>query len=321
MLVNRPTDPGDIPEGRSSRIAAMGVFDGVHSGHRSILNEALAWAKKDGVPALAMTFSTHPDAVIQKQEPKLIISLRQRIRTLEAFGFDAILLLPFNETVRQIPAERFAVDFLARGIGLSGIVVGPNFRFGHKAAGTVEMLTRLGEENGFGVRVVEPVLHEGNVISSSSIRSLVENGQVEKAANLMGRPFHLRGQVVLGQRRGHTIGFPTANLAPDTLLRPAMGVYATTLERASGEVLPSVTNVGVCPTFGEAAPPTVETHVLDFEEDIYGEEVGVAFHQRLRSEKKFDGPEALVRQIQKDVTQARDLFKSKPFLTDRPGAL
>ena len=319
--MNRPCEPGEMCEKKAGRIAALGVFDGVHLGHRRILEEALRWAREDGVTALAMTFSTHPDSVIQRTTPNLIVSMGRRVRILESLGFDAVLLLPFNEKISRISAEKFARNFLARGLGLTGIVVGPDFRFGHRATGDVELLREIGKAHGFGVHVLEPVLHENEVISSSRIRKLVESGDMEAARSMLGRPFHLRGQVVLGQRRGRTIGFPTANLAPEALLRPAIGVYATTLDRSNGQVLPAVTNVGVCPTFGGAAPLTVETHVLDFEEDFYGEEVGVAFHKRLRGEMKFSSPVDLARQIRLDISRAEELFSSNPSLTDTAGTL
>jgi len=296
----------------TGRIAAIGVFDGVHRGHVRILEAARDWAREEAVPALAVTFSTHPDAVVHGEVPRFIVSLDRRVQILESFGFDATLLLPFNDPISHISAKRFAVDFLARGLGLTGVAVGANFRFGHRAEGDVNLLSRLGEEHGFGVRVLDPVYHGDRIISSSYIRNLVEEGDTETAEALLGRPFHLRGQVVLGQRRGRSMGFPTVNLAPGTLLRPAIGVYATMLERQDGRMYPSVTNVGVCPTFGLDAPLTVETHILDFDEDIYGEEVGVAFHQRIRGEIRFPSAEALAKQIQQDVAKARRLLHSKP---------
>ncbi|MBN2492924.1 MAG: hypothetical protein JXQ29_18895, partial [Planctomycetes bacterium] len=204
---------------------------------------------------------------------------------------------------------------------LTGAVVGANFRFGHRAEGDVDLLRRLGEATGFAVRVLEPVRFGGEVISSSLVRNRVEAGEVEKAAAMLGRPFHLRGQVVLGQRRGHTLGFPTVNLAPGTLLRPAGGVYATVLERNQGRQYASVTNVGVCPTFGPGAPLTVETHILDFDEEIYGEEVGVAFHHRLRGEQRFATPAALAAQIATDIAGARRLLGRGASLTDEPVTL
>ena len=292
----------------SGRIAAVGVFDGVHRGHRSILEEALQWARAGAVPALTITFSSHPDRVVKNQEPRFIVSLGRRIEILESMGFDATLLLPFNERISRIPARAFILDFLVRGLGLTGLVVGQNFRFGHRAQGDADLLQQLGAEHGFGVRVLPPVFHGDQVISSSLIRNLVEDGAVETALELLGRPFHLRGQVVLGQRRGRTIGFPTVNLAPGTLLRPAVGVYATRVERSNGEVHRAVTNVGVCPTFGPGAPVTVESHILDFDQEIYGEEVGVAFIHRLRGEIRFPSAEALMAQIRQDIEQARTRF-------------
>lgn len=300
-----------LAEGQSSqpgRVAAIGVFDGVHCGHRRIMEEALNWARAEHVPALALTFSTHPDAVIHQEKPRFIVSLRRRVEIIESLGFDAILLLPFNERISRVTADAFAVNFLARGLGLSGVVVGSNFRFGHRAEGDPELLARLGRDHGLQVRVIEPVLDQGRVISSSYIRELVEAGNVEEACRLLGRPFHLRGQVVLGQKRGRTIGFPTLNLAPGTLLRPAVGVYATQVERADGGTHVAVTNVGVCPTFSEGAPLTVESHLLDFDAEIYGEEVGVAFLHRLRGERKFPSREALREQILADIARTRELF-------------
>ena len=308
-----------LPEGlrtATGRIAALGVFDGVHRGHARILGEAIRWARETRVPALALTFSTHPDAIIRGAEPRFIVSVTRRIEILESLGFDATVLLPFNEQIARLPARRFAEEFLGRGLALTGVVVGANFRFGHRAEGDVDLLRRLGETGGFEVRVLEAVRFHDEIISSSLVRKEVEAGNVENAEAMLGRPFHLRGRVVLGQRRGRTLGFPTVNLAPDTLLRPAKGVYATLLERSGGRAYPSVTNVGVCPTFGAGAPLTVETHILDFDEEIYGEEVGVAFHQRLRGEERFPTPAALVDQIARDIARARERLGRGASLTD-----
>lgn len=309
------------------RIAALGVFDGVHLGHRRILEGALAWAREEGLAAIAVTFSTHPDSVVRNQEPKLIVSLPRRVKILESMGFDATLLVPFNESFAKMTAEAFAEEFLKHRLGVTGVVVGPNFRFGHRAVGDVTLLRALGERFGFGVRVGEELVHDAGVVSSSLIRESVERGDVDAAAGLLGRPFHLRGQVVLGQQRGRSMGFPTVNLAPETKLRPAVGVYVTTLARLDGvaegdaTMLPAVTNVGRCPTFGPDAPLTVETHILDFDENLYGAEVAVAFHARIRGERRFDGPDALKAQIADDVAAAREHFRRNPSLTGPLGNL
>ena len=319
----KPTRAGGSSLTGSSpgRIAALGVFDGIHLGHRRILDGALEWAKSKDLAAIAVTFSTHPDAVVHKQEPKLIVSLPRRVRILESMGFDATLLVPFTEDFARMSPESFAEDFLLNRLGVTGVIVGPNFRFGHRAAGDVERLAELGEAHGFGVRVGEELIHPEGVVSSSLIRKRVEAGDVDVAGRLLGRPFHLRGQVVLGQQRGRSIGFPTVNLAPETRLRPGIGVYTSTLERADGSVHPAVTNVGVCPTFGAGAPLTVETHILDFDEDLYGEEVAVAFHARLRGEQRFEGPDALMAQIARDIAAAREHFRGNPSLTEPLGNL
>lgn len=301
--------------GRGTRIGAVGVFDGVHAGHQRVLRAAIDWARAEGGQALAITFSTHPDSVVLDKKPDLIVSLPRRVSIIESLGFDATLLLPFDDRRARVPASSFACDFLGRGLGLTGVVVGDGFRFGHNAEGTIESLAAFGREAGFEVRPQPPVMHGDRVVSSSLIRELIREGDVATAAELLGRPFHLRGQVVLGQQRGRSFGFPTVNLAPETKLRPGIGVYATSLERDDGSIHAAVTNVGVCPTFGPGAPLTVETHVLDFDEAIYGEAVGVAFHARLRDEKRFDSVEALREQIAIDIARARKIFADDPTLT------
>ncbi len=287
-------------------VLALGNFDGVHLGHQEVLRRAVEEGRRTGSRVVAATFHPHPRAVLGPGDPpKLLTPLGLRTELLLGFGADDVWVIPFDDDLSRKTPEQFVEDVL-RGEGGAGVVVvGENFRFGHKAAGDYEDLERLmreagGEAVAVGVRGVGP---EGG-ISSTRIRALISAGEVAAAAGLLGRPYVLRGEVVVGDKRGRSIGFPTANVLPDAdAVIPARGVYAGFVRVGEVEYA-ACTNVGVAPTFGRAES-RVEAYLLDFEGDLYGQVVDVSFVRRIREERRFSGIDELKQQIQRDVQEAR----------------
>ena len=298
-------------------VVTVGFFDGVHRGHQTIIRRAVAAAEDAGVRATAVTFDRHPMEVLAPgSQPKMLMTLDRRIRTLvDEMRLDLVLVLPFTLALSRWPAERFVDEVLVGAVRARKVVVGSNFRFGHKAAGTVATLNDLGPPNDFAVETVG-LLHEGErAISSTEVRRRLAAGEVEWAAHALGRPHALDGTVVRGDGRGRAIGVPTANVeAAHGLQVPGRGVYAGHLEVGTA-LLPAVVNVGVRPTFGEERF-AVEAHVLDFDGDLYGEHVAVWFVHRLRDEQRFDGVDALVAQIRRDIERGRQLLSDDGATTE-----
>lgn len=295
------------PTGREPTFATIGNFDGVHLGHQAILASVIRAARARSAPSLLITFDPHPLAVVAPSRgPKLLQTRRQRLETLEATGLDGTLLLPFDRELAALTGEEFFGAYLAERLRFAAVHVGGNFRFGRARGGDVELLKTIGARLGFSVAVVPPVVVDGEPASSSSIRTAVEQGDVGKARSMLGRPFEVTGEVVRGEGRGRTIGFPTANVAVDNESIPARGVYVTeTLAFASR--YPSITNIGLRPTFG-GTTLSVETHLIDADEDLYGERVDVRFFARLRDEQKFAGPDELADQLARDRAAATSYF-------------
>lgn len=290
-------------------VLALGNFDGVHLGHQVVLRRAAQEAKKRGVRFVAATFAPHPRAVLRpKNAPKLLSSGGLKRDLLTCYGADEVEVIRFDEALSRKSPEEFVEDVLVREHGAAVVVVGENFRFGHKAAGEVEDLERLMAERGGGAIAVALRLEEdGGSISSTHIRALVLEGKVNEAARLLGRPFVVRGEVVAGDYRGRTIGFPTANVLPEPEVAvPEHGVYAGFVD-VGGKRYAACTNVGVAPTF-ERGESKMEAHLLDFDRDLYGEVVDVGFVEWVRGERKFSGVEELKEQISRDVEQARRIF-------------
>ncbi len=287
-------------------VVTIGFFDGVHRGHRAIIDRALALARAQGVRSAVVTFDRHPMEVVKPgSQPPLLQSTRRRAETLAATGVDLVVMIPFDDELRHLDPEGFVERVLGDRLRPRAVVVGENFRFGHRAAGDVTTLTEIGARRGFAAESVPLTTWEGLVVSSTEIRQRVERGAVAEAADLLGRPFALDGLVVRGDRRGHELGFPTANLSLDPrLVVPARGVYAGHAHVPDGRSVPAVTNVGVNPTFG-GQQLRVEPHLLDFDEDLYGCELTVDVRARLRDEQSYEGPEALVAQMHRDIAAAR----------------
>jgi riboflavin kinase/FMN adenylyltransferase len=284
----------------------LGNFDGVHLGHQEVLRRAVEEGRRRGMRVVAATFQPHPRAVLGAGDPpKLLTPIGLRREVLRRYGADEVVEIPFDLELSGKSPEQFVRDVLVGEIGAQVVVVGENFRFGHRAAGHVEDLARLMRKEG-GEAVAVEVRGGGEEagISSTRIRALVAEGRVDEAAGLLGRPYVLRGEVVVGDRRGRTIGFPTANVLPDAeAVVPARGVYAGFV-LVGDEKYAACTNVGVAPTFGRAES-RVEAYLMDFDDDLYGRVVDVGFIRRLRGEKKFSGVDDLKAQIQRDVEEAR----------------
>lgn len=289
-------------------VVTIGNFDGVHRGHRSLLHRTVDAALDRGVRSVAITFDPHPAAVLRPgSEPPGLCSLDERVARLGDAGVDLVVVLPFTRELSQLTPDHFVERVLAERLRAARVVVGTNFRFGHKAAGDVVALLTAGEYHGFDVEAVALRDLDGEPLSSSAIRSALYDGEVRWVTGALGRPYSLAGEVVEGDGRGRTIGVPTANVeVPPGRAIPGNGVYAGHAT-AGGRQWRCVTNIGVRPTFDAGDTPTVEAHLIDVEEplDLYGSELEVTFEHRLRGEQRFTGVDELVTQIRADVEAAR----------------
>jgi riboflavin kinase/FMN adenylyltransferase len=289
-------------------VAALGNFDGVHLGHQAVLQRAVKEGRRRGARVVAATFDPHPRSVLGPGvQPKLLTTLKLRREALLRYGADEVRAIRFDEELSSKSPEEFVRDVLVGEIEAKAVVVGKNFRFGHRAAGDVEDLSRL--MRSFGGRAYAVAVRSGageGEISSTRIRGLIAEGEVGEAAELLGRPYVLRGEVIVGDRRGSSIGFPTANIIPDpAVVVPGRGVYGGFV-RVGKAVHPACTNVGVAPTFGRGES-RIEAYLIDFEGDLYGRVVDVSFGRRIRPEKRFSSVDELKKQITQDVEEARQI--------------
>jgi len=288
----------------------IGAFDGVHLGHRALVEPFAEAAHAAGAPAVALTFFPHPSVVLHKQRTPFYLSTpEEKAELLGALGVDVVITHPFNRRVAAMSAREF-VRRLKTHLGLRMLWVGYDFALGRNREGDIPTLRRLGREMGFEVRVVDAVRVEGEIVSSSRIRALLAAGEVEAANRLLGRPYRVSGRVVRGDGRGRALGFPTANLRLwARRMVPGAGVYVARAFLASGEAYGAVVNIGVRPTF-EVHPraPRVEAHLLGFAGDLYGQCLTLEFWQRLRGERRFPSPEALAEQIRRDVARAQEVL-------------
>jgi riboflavin kinase/FMN adenylyltransferase len=308
MKVTRSPEEWAAQVGATARATiTVGNFDGLHRGHQKILSETLERARRDSAVAGAVTFDPHPLKVLRPAEaPPLICTLEQRLAGLEAAGLDAVLILNFDRALSLLSPEEFVRDILVSKLNMRAILVGENFRFGHRGSGDVAQLRALGRQHGFEVHTIAPVEAGGELVSSTAIRQAVQRGNVEHASALLGRPFSLTGNIVAGAGRGAKVLFPTLNLAAEQELLPARGVYATETLLGS-RCFRSATNVGVRPTF-DGAKLTIESHLFEFDERVTNGRLEVRFWKRLRDERKFSGVDELRSQIGRDLEQARDYF-------------
>ena len=301
----------DVPDDLGPTAVVIGNFDGVHLGHRQVLSRARAVADEGGLLLVAVTFDPHPMAVLRPEHaPTALTSLETRAALLADAGADAVLALPFDREVASWSPEEFVQRVLVDALHASAVVVGANFRFGHRAGGDVATLTESGARHGFTAEGI-PLDGGPQVWSSTYVRTCLAAGDVSGAAQALGRPYSVRGTVVKGDQRGRELGYPTANVPTDAMTAaPADGVYAGRLTRLdTGESLPAAISVGTNPTFHGERARRVESYVLDRSDlDLYGVEVEVMFVERLRGMVTFDSVDELVVQMAEDVDRARDLL-------------
>ena len=297
-----------MPDALRAGVAALGNFDGFHLGHQAVAGEAIAQAKAAGKPAIIATFDPHPVRYFAPgAAPFRLTTLDQRQRLFEAAGADAMLVFEFDGELASTTAEDFIAKLLVERLGLTGVVTGEDFTFGKGRGGNIGVLKELGAPLGLASTAIGPVTDADGVISSSRIREALHAGDCATANRLLTRPFAIEGTVQHGDKNGRLLGYPTANIDIGNYLRPRYGVYAVTGRLADGRVLKGAANIGIRPQF---TPPKelLEPHFFDFAEEIYDQNLEVAFHAFLRGEAKFNGLDALTAQIEADCQQARDLL-------------
>ena len=295
----------------------IGNFDGLHRGHRAITEVVRTRASAIDGTAVVYTFDPHPRKVLQGgNAPGMLLTLDQKLELFEAAGMDLVVLEPFDAAFAATPPDRFVRECIHEHIRPREVYVGYDFHFGKDREGSMRLLTEMGPHLGFSVTVIPEVTVDGRDVNSTRIRALLAEGEVGEAAVLLGRPYSVRGEVVRGEQRGRTLGFPTLNLARESEILPGDGVYAghvRFLDRgdpAPGTDFPAVTNVGRRPTFKEDEPSAAEAHLLDFRGEVYGRRIELSFSHRIREERKFPGPDALREQIARDTDEARRLLGS-----------
>ncbi|HEY3503658.1 MAG TPA: bifunctional riboflavin kinase/FAD synthetase [Actinocatenispora sp.] len=302
------------PPGWGRSVVTIGVFDGVHRGHQAIIEHTVELARKFGVASVVISFDPHPAEVVRPgSHPAVLTSPERKAELVERLGVDVFCLLPFTAEFSKLAPETFVHDVLVEHLHAAAVVVGENFRFGHKAAGDVALLGELGRKFGFTVEGAPLIADNDTVFSSTYIRSCIDAGDVAAAAVALGRPHRLGGVVVRGDRRGRLLGFPTANvLPPPKAAIPADGVYAGWLLRdAAADRLPAAISIGTNPQFS-GKDRRVEAYVLDFDGDLYGERVQLDVIARLRPMRRFEAVEMLVAQIEADVRQTRHVLGLAP---------
>ncbi|HJZ78477.1 MAG TPA: bifunctional riboflavin kinase/FAD synthetase, partial [Vicinamibacterales bacterium] len=289
-------------------VLALGNFDGVHRGHRKILERVRRVAGERGATSVVMTFDPHPPRVVRPDKaPPLLMTKPQKLEAIADAGVQGAAIVRFSAELSHWDPETFVRTVLVDWLHVGEVWVGANFLFGHDRAGNFSMLRVLGGRYGFKAEKIDPVRYKDFVVSSTRVRRLVSEGRVDEAGALLGHQYFVDGMVMRGDQRGRTLGFPTANLCSDNELLPPHGVYATTA-RVGPIVFPSVTNVGTRPTVDPSGRTVIETHVFDLDRDLYGQSVRIGFVQRLRDERAFESIDALRAQIDADCQRARVLF-------------
>lgn len=300
-----------IAPGRPSAVT-IGVFDGVHRGHQHLVGGLIERARGEDLAAVALTFNPHPRAVLRPGfAVTYLTSLEERVELLQALGLDAVGVLAFTSELAQLSPRDF-LALLVDELQMRLLMVGPDFALGRNRAGTISVMRQVGQDLGFRVEVAPLLAEDDEKVGSSSIRQALSEGDVARVRRLLGRPFSLRGPVITGDQRGRTLGFPTANIAIglDRAL-PAYGIYVTRAFVREG-THESCTSIGIRPTFDVEPRPTVETFIIDFDEDVYGQEMRIELLERLRGEQKFESVDELVAQMHKDIEATRAYFRAHP---------
>lgn len=297
----------DMNEKFPNPVLTIGNYDGLHVGHQKIIEQVVEKARMLSGAAMLMTFDPHPLSILKPDTyTRLITPLHLKKQLVEKCGIDVMFVIPFNEKFKSIAPEAFIQEILVKALGVKSIIVGYDFTFGKGGTGNVELLKQMGQEYGFSFESVPAITLDGEKIGSNHIRKLIMNGEVERAAQFLGRPHMIEGIVVRGENRGKGMGFPTINLDTFAELVPKNGVYVTEVE-VEGKRMPSVTNIGFNPTFG-GKKFLMETHILNFSKDLYDREVIIYFHDRIRDEMKFRNIDELKERITKDVGLAQEYF-------------
>ncbi len=292
-------------------VLTLGVFDGLHLGHQRIMQTVVERADAAGAAATAITFDPHPRAVLHPASaPPLLQTLDQRLANFEVLGIEQAIVIPFTSEFAAQPAENFLSEIIRDRLHAKEVYLGTGFAFGKDRGGNIDLLRKKSAELGFVADEVEEVQIRGQRISSSRIRQLLAEGRVNLARRMLGRPYGVEGVIIRGNRRGHTIGFPTANLKPHNRVIPRFGVYATAT-LIEGTWRKSITNIGVRPTFENDAEPSIETYIFDFDGDLYGDVLRVRFLHRIRDERKFSGIDELKAQIERDTRRAKNYFRHR----------
>jgi riboflavin kinase/FMN adenylyltransferase len=292
---------------KEQTLLTIGVFDGVHAGHRHLLEKLQQQAAERKLLSGVVTFDPHPQSVLDpNNQLPWLTDLEDRVKAFEELGVNIVAVLTFTAKVARLTAQQFML-LLKKYLKMQGIVVGPDFALGRGAEGKLDLLRTMGREMNFTVEVVPPYTINGEIVSSTLIRQALALGDMRRVQTLMGRYFYLRGKVVTSDKRGRVLGFPTANLdIKPQQASPGNGVYAT-ITQVDGKRFPSATNIGLRPTFGDRQK-TVETHLLDYKDDLYGKDIRVEFVQKLRDEQRFPSSQALKTQIEKDVQGIQTLL-------------
>lgn len=296
----------EYKEKRFKTAIALGNFDGIHLGHQKLINSMVTRSKEIGVKPSLLLFKSHTKTTINKNSPKIITNNEQKFRIAESLGVEIIYLLDFDEKIMKLSGEEFVSNIIIEKMNGKLVTVGFDYRFGYKASGDSYYLVELSKKYDFEVKVVEPVYVDNKVVSSSRIRELISEGKVEESKKMLGRPYTLIGKVIPGSKRGNKLGFPTANIElTDDFAIPKTGVYLTNTIVDNKRYI-SATNIGYNPTFNEDVLK-IETHILNFEENIYGKTIEIEFLEFIRDDIKFDNPGDLIEQMRLDI----DLIKNR----------
>ena len=291
-------------------VVALGIFDGVHIGHRKVLNEAIKRAKAISGTSVAMTFSPHPLKVLAPQKaPPLLTSTEHRVRLIKSLGMDLCYIIRFNKNLSNLTPRQFVRKVLVDKLGAKEVVVGYDYAFGKGRRGDIASLEKLGRVYGFKVVRVKPVKVHGRIVSSSLIRTLIESGGLQTASNLLGRPVSILGTVIKGDSRARTLGYPTANINPHHEVIPPSGIYAVMID-IGGIKKHGILYIGTRPTFktGSETKSVIEAHIFDYHKRVYGKEIEVMFIKRLRAEKRFRNQDELIEQIKEDEKKTKAYF-------------
>ena len=302
----------DIPHSQgfdNGCVVTIGNFDGVHLGHQMVIRNLLKQSQKLGLPAVIVLFEPHPLEYFNRDDaPARLTSLREKISQFGMWSVDLVMVLRFGKQLADLEPEDFVIRYLVEGLKVRWLLVGDDFRFGRRRRGDFKLLQSLGAEYGFVADDSETLLHNGQRISSTAIRHALKAGDFDSAKNLLGRAYSVCGRVIYGDGRGRQLGFPTANIQLRRIKTALRGVFAITAVGVSRKPVPGVANLGVRPTVDGGQHVSLEAHLFDFDQDLYGQQVEIIFHQRIREERAFASLDELTLQIEKDVAQARQLL-------------